>query len=409
MIALFLKEETAYGLMLTAIIIYLAFRNVGAVILVTILIIAIIAIGGSGGAGRVWAWANRLRLRLFADKGDAPGVHDVYFGTNEATDQSVYQNLVHTGNIFVSGQTRFGKTRMLYVLIDDLISRHSPDELLIGFSDAKEVTFSIYSRLPHLFAPIATTVKETEMLLDLAIAEMDRRKLLFSEYADDHICTNLSEYADLSGQHLPYIMLIFDELADSVELKSDAEDKLTSLAKMGLAFGITLVLATQRSTAKAISHEAQSQCATAIVTYMKGNTEYGSISGVPKTIYKHMTPKKGRFMMYSPELAETFTNSYPEYGGWGFVQAGWIENADLARKARALSKGQAGMNWDGYARPSEVPSLPKLTGSMDAKMAALAEIYYEVRRPLVPADLRNRFAMGKNTITNLLKNWESQA
>ncbi|MEI2422242.1 FtsK/SpoIIIE domain-containing protein, partial [Arthrospira platensis SPKY2] len=104
----------------------------------------------------------------------------------------------------------------------------------------------MYNSLPHLLMPIARNQQETGLVIDRLIAEMERRAALFSPYAKKSLCNNIDRYAELSGQRLPRVVAIFDELADVIIPGSELESDLIRLAKLGLAYGIHLICATQR-------------------------------------------------------------------------------------------------------------------------------------------------------------------
>lgn len=255
--------------------------------------------------------------------------------------------LEEIGHIFIAGMTRYGKTKLLHALISEYV-KFPENEVQIAFSDAKAVSFSIFSRSKHLFAPIAKSKEDTEVLIQIILDEMYRRLELFQVYAEDNVCTNLDDYKELSGEILPRIIVIFDELADSVEPDSDSEKNLTTLAKMGLAAGIHLVLSTQRATKQGISHEIQTQCMTIMSTYMKNRIEYGSITKIPQVIYNDMKPVKGLFMLFSPELAPFFLQESENYEGWGFVQADYLDNLQV----KAVAESNRGLT-------RQLPSLEK--------------------------------------------------
>lgn len=298
------------------------------------------------------------------------------------------------GHTFIAGMTRYGKTRLLHALVAEFI-KFDPEEMQIAFSDAKGVSFNIFSSSRHLFAPIAASKDETDSLIQLALTEMYGRLELFKEYADSDLCTNIDEYMELSGEVLPRIVIIFDELADSVEPDSDAEKNLTTLAKMGLAAGIHLVLSTQRPTKQGISHEVQTQCQTIMSTYMRNKVEYGMISKIPQVIYNNMTPIKGLFMTFSPELAPFFLKQNSGYDGWGFVRSNYYDNAAI----KAVAEADRGLT-----RPLPVFSrveveIPKWEGSTEDKFAALKALEDKLQRDIEVADMCKTFGISSRTAT----------
>jgi S-DNA-T family DNA segregation ATPase FtsK/SpoIIIE len=107
-----------------------------------------------------------------------------------------------------------------------------------------------------LITPVVTDVKKATNALFWAVREMERRYKLLSEER----VRNITQYNQKSAkarkgkdskedapEHLPYIVIIIDELADLMMVASrDVEVALTRLAQMARAAGIHLILATQR-------------------------------------------------------------------------------------------------------------------------------------------------------------------
>lgn len=304
--------------------------------------------------------------------------------------------LEEIGHMFVAGMTRYGKTKFLHALISELV-KFPEEEVQIAFSDAKGVSFNIFSQSKHLFAPIAMSKEETETLIVIAMNEMYRRLELFKDWANDDLCTNLDEYYELSGERLPRIVFIFDELADSVEPDSDAEKNLTTIAKMGLAAGVHLVLSTQRPTKQGISHEIQTQCQTVLSTYMKTKTEYGQIAKVPQVVYQDMRPVKGLFMIFSPELAPFFLKESERYEGWGFIRSEYLDNNAMkivARKDRGLNR----------ELPSLEPEpLPKWEGTEEDKINAMKVLEERLNRDLTTEDMVKFFGVTRRTAEKWLE------
>lgn len=84
------------------------------------------------------------------------------------------------------------------------------------------------------------------------VAEMDRRKELFLAAG----APNISQYNTMTGEKLPHVIFAVDELAElldktgtSKEQKAEIDEiisLLSRIARLGRAFGINLILATQR-------------------------------------------------------------------------------------------------------------------------------------------------------------------
>lgn len=333
---------------------------------------------------------NTVKTELSADGilvGHAPGHIPVVL------------NMEIMNHMFVIGMTRYGKTRLIMSLIAEFITDFSPDELKLAFSDAKAVSFNVFGRSKHLFAPIAKSQEATENLIELLLEEMHRRLAVFSEYHEE-ICTNLDEYQSLSGEKLPRIVVIFDEVADSIEMNSQAEKNLTTLAKMGLAAGIHLILITQRPTKVGISNEITSQCQTILSTYMRNQVEYGSVAKIPPKIYSGMIPEKGLFMMFNPDLAPFFMDINPEFEGWGFVRANYMSNDVITELAVQDSTSELNL-------PSLESSIPAWTGSEDDKLNAMSDLERKLGE-ITPADMKKYFGVSGRTASTWLQKYYNE-
>jgi hypothetical protein len=324
---------------------------------------------------------------------------------HEGEEVELYQKIAHVGHIFLAGMTRYGKTVKIYDMIHHLIQNHNSEQLQLGFSDAKKISFNIYRNLPHTRWPIATSKQETLWLLKEVERVMFNRLDMFSQF-EDVICANIDDYAELTSTVLPRIIIFFDEVADSIEPDSDAEKILTSIAKMGLATGITVVLATQRPTKAGISHEVQSQCATFQCTYMKNSREY-QFSQVGKEVYKDMKPEKGLFMVYTPECAPLFTSLWPEYSGWGFVRGKYHDNKALSLTAKGLQTGkdvEKWSDWGYYEEEVEEDDEAHLWGTTSGEKIRAISIYArELGRYPTKEELSKRFSITAVTANKWLQ------
>ena len=96
--------------------------------------------------------------------------------------------------------------------------------------------------------------EEAELLamLDMLTSVIESRKALFKQVG----CPNLDEYIKATGDRLPRYILACDEVAEVLdktgrskedkELLSQIENRLATIARQGRAFGVHLILATQR-------------------------------------------------------------------------------------------------------------------------------------------------------------------
>lgn len=399
-----LINDTTVGLVIVAgIIAAAAWRDWGRALITAGGMALVILLYQTDWAANTWEETRPLRMQLLvklramwtSKREDADetviSIYDAFLGFSERTGKAIIRNLADMGHVFIMGTSQYGKTRLIYGVIYHLLANHDPDELQVAFADAKRVSYEIFSRVPHLRWPIARNPAETAVLLQEVKKEMDRRIQKFSIYAGKRICTNLREYKELSGEQIPRLVVIIDETADLIRQNSDTEKDLESLTKMGLAYGITLVLATQRPTAKGASQEAQSQTDSIFCTYMKNSTEYGSVARIPKAAYSKMTPSPGRFMVYIPKMAPVFLDQFPESEGWGFMRSQLIPNREIERLAQELSGNRSRMVWEQIDLEPVTAETKRQWGGDEAyKLSLIHEIAEALGRTPTAVELRER-------------------
>lgn len=165
-------------------------------------------------------------------------------------------------HLLIAGATGSGKSVCINGIITTILMRAKPHEVKMMMIDPKKVELSVYNGIPHLLAPVVTDPKKASKALQKVVSEMERRYELFSETGTRNI-ESYNEYIrkynaeaedDDKQPHLPYIVVIVDELADLMMVASrDVEDAITRLAQMARAAGIHLIIATQRPSVDVIT------------------------------------------------------------------------------------------------------------------------------------------------------------
>ena len=170
----------------------------------------------------------------------------------QGTGGPVWRSLLETGHILVGGESGSGKSTWLHALLAALLSAHPPDELELALIDPKQVEFQLYRELPHLLAPIAVEADEAAALTARLLEAMDERRAMFASVG----ARNLINYRHLTGDPLPLIVLVVDEVTDiamEAGLKSAFYKDLIRLVSKGRAFGLVVVLATQNPKAEVLN------------------------------------------------------------------------------------------------------------------------------------------------------------
>ncbi|MCW9024575.1 MAG: DNA translocase FtsK 4TM domain-containing protein [Gammaproteobacteria bacterium] len=177
-------------------------------------------------------------------------------------------DLARMPHLLVAGTTGAGKSVALNAMILSILYNATPRDVRLIMIDPKMLELSIYDGIPHLLAPVVTDMKEAANALRWCVAEMDQRYRLMSalkvrnitgynrkvkEAIDagkpimDPLHPESSDLPAQELQHMPYIVVVVDELADMMMVVGKkVEELIARLAQKARASGIHLILATQR-------------------------------------------------------------------------------------------------------------------------------------------------------------------
>ncbi len=172
-------------------------------------------------------------------------------------------------HLLIAGRTGTGKSVCLNAIISSILMTRRPDEVRLLMIDPKMVELSCYKTLPHLMHPVVTDMRKAEAILAWAVDKMEERYGLLARAGVRHV----SVYNQLSEEelierlqpeseeeqasiprHLPYIVIVADELADLMMTSGkEVEQHIIRLAQKSRAVGIHLILATQKPTVDVIT------------------------------------------------------------------------------------------------------------------------------------------------------------
>jgi S-DNA-T family DNA segregation ATPase FtsK/SpoIIIE len=172
-------------------------------------------------------------------------------------------------HLLIAGSTGSGKSVMLNSLIMSILYKATPHEVRMIMVDPKRLEFGPYEGIPHLLTPVITDARKATIALRNAVLEMERRLKLLAGQGVRNIEQFNKKVRQLESQprnlfeeeleqeeleHLPYVLIVIDELADLMMLeRANVEESVTRLAQMARAVGMHLVLATQRPSVDVIT------------------------------------------------------------------------------------------------------------------------------------------------------------
>jgi S-DNA-T family DNA segregation ATPase FtsK/SpoIIIE len=174
----------------------------------------------------------------------------------DISGRPVVTTLDHCLHLLIAGATGAGKSVCINSIIASLLFKARPDQVKLVLIDPKRVELSVWSRVPHLIAPVVSDPKKAAGALRWAIKEMEARYEKFTKVGTRDIdrYNEVATPPDSLKPAMPYIVIIIDELSDLMMVApAEVEDAIFRLAQMARASGIYLIVATQRPSVDVIT------------------------------------------------------------------------------------------------------------------------------------------------------------
>ena len=161
-------------------------------------------------------------------------------------------NLAHIPHILLGGSTGSGKSVLLKLLLMQAL--HKGAEVYItDFKGGVD-----FPKVWHEKCRMCFTEENLRYTLDQLVAVLEYRKNAFKALG----CPNIDAYNEIAERPLQRLIFACDEVAEMLDktgadnerkkLLAQIENKLSTIARQGRAFGIHLILATQRPDATII-------------------------------------------------------------------------------------------------------------------------------------------------------------
>lgn len=201
-----------------------------------------------------------VSLRELLDPVTKPDAKLLFALGRDISGEVIVGELNKMPHMLIAGATGSGKSVCVNGIITSILMRAKPHEVKMMMIDPKKVELNVYNGIPHLLAPVVTDPRKASQALKKVVAEMERRYDLFSNTGArniegyNEVVNKHNNTSDSKQPHLPYIVVLVDELADLMMVAaSDVEDAITRLAQMARAAGIHLIIATQRPSVDVIT------------------------------------------------------------------------------------------------------------------------------------------------------------
>jgi DNA segregation ATPase FtsK/SpoIIIE, S-DNA-T family len=199
----------------------------------------------------------------------------------DVSGKPLISDLSKMPHLLIAGATGSGKSVCINSIVASILYSKSPHDVRMIMVDPKVVELKMFNALPHMLIPVLTEPKKVPAALKWLLREMEQRYQIFGKVNVRNIIgfnsrkkgpkADTSPLPDAQGalagldplavddgievpEHLPYIVVIVDELADLMMVApAEIETNVARLAQLARAAGIHLIIATQRPSVNVVT------------------------------------------------------------------------------------------------------------------------------------------------------------
>lgn len=170
------------------------------------------------------------------------------------SNKPVFMDMSRYFNLILAGVVGTGKSRLLYIILTNLMATSTPKEVELYLYQPKKSDLKLLSKYEHV-KMLATTLEETEAMLNKVIKIIESRQRKFDEVE----ALSIDEYMQITKKSMSRIYVAGEESSFLMEEKEDSDfekslkgsiiKKIKEIILTGRYVGVNLLMVTQRTTA----------------------------------------------------------------------------------------------------------------------------------------------------------------
>ncbi len=150
----------------------------------------------------------------------------------------VVYDLLENGNTAIYGNDGAEREQVINAILYSACKHHTTDELNIYMIDYGSEALRIFANLPHIGGFVYNgEMEKFQNLVKMIIKERNKRKKMFVDYGGDYI-----NYIKNSGQKLPLMMIIINNLDNIRESNQDFDMTLINILRDSERYGIVYII-----------------------------------------------------------------------------------------------------------------------------------------------------------------------
>ncbi len=245
------------------------------------------------------------------------------------------------GHTVIYGAPGTGKTTLLQTLVMSICMTYPPEDVSVYIMDFGGWSMNIFKDYPHLGGIANDNDSERiEKLARLIAKEIETRKYSFAQEG----VGNIKAYREITGEQLPYIVLVLDNFSPVLNLYPDLENFFITMTREGGNYGVYFIVTANNT--MSLGYKISQNIKMALTLQLTDKSDYSSIVG--KTGGMEPENCAGRGLVKGAPPLE-FQTAVPVDGR---------SDSDRIARIRALGKEMDGA-WTGN-RAKPIPIMPEV-------------------------------------------------